>query len=260
MKMLARLIPIFVICLLLAACSGQGVKPDGAADGVDRNAPAAEVNAQIGIEYLRRGDLEQADKKLRRALAQNPVHQPAHLAFAMLQERLAQNVEAERHYRQAIALKPDDSAAYNNFGAFLCRQGRTKEAESAFMKALENPLYRTPELALNNAGLCALQEGNAKKAEAFFRRALDFSPRYGAPMLELADLMHGQGRHGQARIWLKSHADTNLETPRSLWLCVRIERALGHTDAAQRCSLRLRGLFSDAPETKQLRELEGRDG
>jgi type IV pilus assembly protein PilF len=40
-------------------------------------------------------------------------------------------------------------------GAFLCRLGRFPDAEKYFLRAVEDPFYKTPAAALANAGVCA---------------------------------------------------------------------------------------------------------
>lgn len=250
---------VLLAAMLLAACSGGGVRKEPAPAEGDRNPQAALVNTQLGSEYLRMGDLQQANEKLERALVQDPEYHAAHLTYAMLQERLGQFDVAERHYRRAIALRPNDSESHNNYGIFLCRRDRVAEAEDAFRKALENPLYLTPEAALMNLGLCVLKTGDLARAEAYFMRSADADPRYAPPLLELAELTLAEGRPEDARRWLRRYSDQFPEAPRSLWLCVRIERALDNRRAADRCSLRLRSLYSGAPEATLLRDLESRD-
>ena len=41
-----------------------------------------------------------------------------------------------------VAIAPGDSMAQNNYGTFLCRNNRLKEAEGHFKKAIADPLYK----------------------------------------------------------------------------------------------------------------------
>jgi len=56
--------------------------------------------------------------------------------------RLARTVCRES-FERALRIDPNDSAANNNYGMFLCRRKREKEAFKYFMAALKNPLYTT---------------------------------------------------------------------------------------------------------------------
>jgi type IV pilus assembly protein PilF len=59
---------------------------------------AAEINLELGIEHLRKGNLQQAKDKIDRALEQNPRYGRAHLVAGMLYNRLADENKAESHY------------------------------------------------------------------------------------------------------------------------------------------------------------------
>ena len=49
-------------------------------------------------------------------------------------------------------------------------------ARQYFLQAAESPLYRTPEVAYTNAGRCARADGRPKDAEQYFRKALAIKP------------------------------------------------------------------------------------
>ena len=108
---------------------------------------------------MNQGRLDFALEKFKKALKQNPDSVSAHNAIAVLYEELGETRLAERHYRKAVQLDPKDSLALNNYGQYLCRVGRWKDAERYFNKATRDPLYKTPEVALTNAGICAWQAG-----------------------------------------------------------------------------------------------------
>ena len=83
---------------------------------------------------------------------------------------------AEEHYRRAVQLEPTKGGPNNNLGAFLCRMGRGAEAEPYFRKAVADPFYSTPDVALTNAGVCQLKSNDAQAAERDFRDALQRNP------------------------------------------------------------------------------------
>ena len=70
-----------------------------------------------------------------------------------------------------------DSSTLNNYGNFLCVLGRLSEAEKAFSKAAENPLYDAPEIAMTNAGQCLYQNEEIERAEKYYRSALQLNPQ-----------------------------------------------------------------------------------
>jgi len=86
--------------------------------------------------------------------------------------------QAKTAFKQAIDLDPEYSDAYNNLGILYMRDKEYTEAESAFHKALENPLYLTPEKALVNLGKLMEAEKNDKAAEQYYRHAIKLKPGF----------------------------------------------------------------------------------
>lgn len=132
---------------------------------------AAEYNAQLGIVYLQQGKLDAAREKFERAVQQDSQNLKAQIGAGVLYQKLGENEKADRHYSAALRLKPDDPEVLNNYGQFLCGQKRTEEGEKLFLKAVRNPLYRTPETAYNNAGFCLQDAGKTAEAQVYFDKA-----------------------------------------------------------------------------------------
>src|SRR5690606_40251254 len=81
-----------------------------------------------------------------------------------------------RHYAEAARLAPDDGGMQNNYGAWLCRQGRAAEAMEYFERAIAAPGYQVPADALANAGACAEAAGRGDRTEQYLRAALRLDP------------------------------------------------------------------------------------
>lgn len=236
--------------LLLAACGGTPTRqgPSGAED----KQKVAALNTQLAVEYMKDGDNELALRKLEKALSLAPDSPDAHNAMGLLRNRLGQHDEAETHFRAALRSDPGNSLALNNYGQFLCQQGRFEEGQARFIDAVKNPLYRTPEVALANAGLCALQAADTEKAEEHFRAALEKNPQLPIALLQMGQLSHDRGDFVAAQRYVARYQAVAPQTPRSLALGIRIERALGNKDQAASYELALRNRFPDSRETGQL--------
>jgi type IV pilus assembly protein PilF len=217
-------------------------------------ARAAEINVQLGIEYLKEGELDQALNKLERAVQQDPTLPGAHGALALLKQRLGQAKEAEKHFQRAIKLAPESSGTHNNYGVFLFGQGRYQEAEEHFLTAVRNPLYDTPELAYENAARAAKQRADFSKAEEYYRRALQINPRLPKSLYYMSEMHFEKGDYQQAREYLQRYQSVAQPTPQSLWLGIRVERELGNKDAASSYALQLRQDFPDSEEAQLLQQ------
>ncbi|MEE2949779.1 MAG: FecR domain-containing protein [Pseudomonadota bacterium] len=76
----------------------------------------------------------------------------------------------------ALALAPGSSTMWNNYGLILDTRGADREAEAAFLKAVElDPL---DPVALANLALFYLDHGRIEKARALIDRALEVDPAF----------------------------------------------------------------------------------
>lgn len=235
-----RLFGIGLVALLMAAgmtgCQSMR-KSDGSRE-------AARLNAQMGIEYLRKGDIELARDKLLKAVEMDSNNAEAHGALGLLYANTGDLDQAEKHYSKSLSLEPDDPNVLNNYGAMLCAQGKYERADLQFRRASTNARYQAPEVALTNAGVCARRLPDVAKAEAYFREALKFNPRFADALGQMAMLEADQARYLNARGFLQRYEALQAPMTREmLQLGLRIELALGGRRAAQRYAQALRDEF-----------------
>ncbi len=221
---------------------------------------AAQYNTQLGFNYLRSGNLPEAKVKIERALEQNPRYAMAHVAAGLLYDQLGEAKKADGHFSRAVALEGDNPEILNNYAVFLCRNNQPEKGQRYFLKAATNPLYRTPEAAYFNAGTCARSGGNLQQAEQHFRRALDIRPDFPGPLLQMADIEYRSERFLSARAFLERFLAAASANPDSLWLGVRIERALGNAALADQYAERLKREYPMSVQTRELLESERNTG
>jgi type IV pilus assembly protein PilF len=221
---------------------------------------AAEINLEIGTDYLRKNNLAQAKEKIDKAIDQNPRSSKAQITAGMLYDRLGENSKAEAHFAKGLALDPKNPEVQNNYGAYLCQKGKHERGEKLMIEAAGNPLYRTPEIAYLNAANCARNGGNVKGAEANLRKALAVRPKFGEALFQMADLQYKQTDYLSARGFLERFQEVGRTSAASLWLGVRIERGLGNTSAANNYAERLKLEYPRAAQTKELIESERNPG
>jgi type IV pilus assembly protein PilF len=232
------------ILAILAGCAGSPSR-SGAASSQGRDDNAAALQVKLGQGYLAQGELETARDKLQRALELDPQSADAHTVMALLQERINRPSMAEKHYRRAVELKPADGSTNNNYGTFLCNTGRHADAQLHFDRAVQDPFYRTPEVAYANAGFCALKSGDAALAERMLRAALTLEPGNATVLYEMARLHFERGDLMRARAFLQRFEGTAVADPHALELGARIEQQRGDSAAARRYRQQLQELFPD---------------
>ncbi len=240
-------------CMTTTTQSGSSLGGRLAASSKSDDAlDAARVHTELGQRYLAQGDLETAMQKLTKALQFDPNYAPAHTVMAVLDERIHRMADAEMHYRRAVALEPAKGDPNNNLGQFLCSVGKTSEALGYFRKAVADPFYKTPSLALTNQGVCQLRAGDKAGAEASFRSAIERNPQNGEALLELAGLLFHNGDTFHARAFIQRYDALGAPTAGSLRLGYDIETRLGNRDAAQTYRRRLQGQFPDSEQARTL--------
>src|SRR5690606_39330364 len=117
-----------IICLVaitigFAGCAGNSDKAT-----VDPKR-ASEINLNLAVDYLRKGNLAQAKEKLDRALEQNSRNAAAHSVAGMLYNRLKDTDKADDHYQRALSLDPKNPEYQNNYAVFLCQHDRFDRGE-----------------------------------------------------------------------------------------------------------------------------------
>jgi len=189
--------------------------------------------AQVAIARVLRGSGHASDsiETLHRSLARHPRPAEAHRELGVSYESVGDAAEAERQFRAATALDPDDWVNWNALASFLTRNGRTEAARTAYERAarLAPPGVRWPQenLAMleildadfeaaiaafegldaatadpevaSNMGTAYFFAGRLDEAEALYRRAVELQPREPALHRNLGDLQLRRGREEAAR-------------------------------------------------------------
>jgi len=191
--------------------------------------PAAQV--AMARVLRTRGAATDSIETLHEALARHPQPAGAHRELGMSYESVGDPAEAERQFRAAAALAPDDWMNWNALGSFLVRAGRTEGARVAYERAARlappdvrwpqenlaileivegdfeaaveafeglDPAKADPELASNMA-TAYFFVGRLDEAEALYRRAVELEPRDPRIHRNLGDLHLRRGRTGAAR-------------------------------------------------------------
>lgn len=241
--------------LFLNGCASSG----GVQDKSDsRKRKAAEANTSLGLQYMERGQFEVAFGKLKKAVAEDPDYAPGQTVLAVLYEQLGEDELAGKHYEKAYQVAPKDGDVNNNYGTYLCKKGKTAEANKHFLTALKDPFYSTPEVAMVNAGNCEMEAGNYADAELLLRGALKQAPANPDGLLALAKLNYLQNSYLLSRAFMQRYESVASHTAKSLLLAFNIEMALQDKEASDRYLYQLQHNFSDSYQAKEAGRLSGK--
>lgn len=224
----------------------------------DKKLKLAEARTLSGIAYLRAGKFNIAFQDFQLALKMNPRHSMANNYMAVLKWRYKAYEEAEKHFRKAVTYDPNNAFAFTNYGSFLCARGKIDKAIDAFKRAIANPLYNDrAAIANESAGICLMRKPDPAEAEKFFRVALAAVPRLPKSLYFMAKITYQNGRTLSARGFIQRYMEISRKrpTPEALLLAVKIERVAGHGDRAASYAFRLRNLYPESNETRELKKL-----
>jgi type IV pilus assembly protein PilF len=164
---------LFLLSLVwLSACSAV---PSSSSADAQHN--LAEIQARLAAAYLQEGRYALALDKAEQAIAADARYAPAYSTLALIRIALGQDDLAGAAYTQALRYAPEDPELQNAYGVYLCRRGEYVAAETAFLRAIQDPLYVTPAMALTNAGICASRSGARDEAMRYLQQALQRDPQ-----------------------------------------------------------------------------------
>jgi len=234
--------------LVLAIAAAQPALAQS--ESQDPMVEAGRINARLAVEYLKRGQLEVAQQKIEKALAQHPKDVNVQLSAGLVYERLHDTRKAEKHFRQALRADQSSPDAQNALGAFLCRNDEESKGVEMFVAAANNPIYRTPVVAYTNAGVCARSAGNLEDAERYLRQALTYHVDYPETYAQLASVLHQRGNDLHARAFVERFLAVAPATPEMLLLGHDIEVALKDEGAAAAFKARLEKEFPNSEQAR----------
>lgn len=216
-------------------------------DRYDSKAAIARAAVQKGQLALAQGDLAAATEASGQAVRAAPELASSQTLAALVAERHGQQAKAGAHYRRAVELAPQQGGMHNNYGTWLCSNGRARESLEWFDHALADPAYPTPAVALANAGACANQAGDAALAVRYLVRALELDPVNPVALGAMAEHEFRTGEAFRARAFSQRRLAAAPADARSLMLASQIEEKLGDRDAAAVYVQRLRAEFPGTP-------------
>ncbi|GGA65674.1 hypothetical protein GCM10011369_03930 [Neiella marina] len=170
---------------------------------------AARTRVALGLRYLQNGDPAQAKYNLTKAKEHAPQLPEVHSALAYYYQRVSEPQLAEEAYRDALRYGANDGSVMNNYGVFLCQQGRYEKAIKQFSAAVREPTYIRVADAYENAGLCALGQSKPEDARDFFDKVLSYDASRPRTLLGLSDSYLQLGLIDSADFYFQRYLNRN---------------------------------------------------
>ena len=187
-----RLLVFFTVLLIITAgCAAFNRDPS-------ENYSTAQLQ-QMGEKFMGAGDLGQALKYLSLAEKRQPNDAVIQYDLGLAYYERGLRLDAFTHLKKAVALKPDYAEAENALGRYYAEQGQQDQAQWCFERALANPFYTTPQLALYNLGLIYEKKGDSEAALKQYQEAVRLRRDYAPAYYRIGQLLEQSRRADEAR-------------------------------------------------------------
>lgn len=209
----------------------------------------ARIRLELASAYFSQGQATTALDEVKQALAVDPNSSEAYNLRGLIYSSLNDDPVAEDSFRRALQLNAHDGSAVHNYGWFLCQRRRYPEADAMFAQAAALPQYRDLTMTLLAQGVCQARAGRAADAEKTLSRSYELDPSNPATAMNLADVLYRKGEYERARFYVRRVNNVpELSNAETLWLAARIENRLGNRQGAGELGAQLRARYPRSPE------------
>ena len=222
---------------LLAACGGLGAAGDASGHlqlgqyFLDHHAPGraiaefeaaaqlrpewTEAHYDLGIALRAWGDLQGAERELRRVLQLQPRYPQAHFALGLvLGDRVGSEKLGLGEFEAAVAQDPGYADAHFNIGVIQWKTGAIEPAVASFRRAVQGK----PDSAEYRFrfGQALAKAGDVSGAERELRRAVELDPAHRGAWYQLSAVYARRGAHAEAAEALEKFKSIQREGPQAV--------------------------------------------
>lgn len=229
--------------------SGVGAAEPVSASGDTDVRRRARIRLELAANYPQMGQTGVALEEVQQALATDPSYADAYHLRGLVYMALADLQGAEDSLKRAQAMRPNDPDIMHNYGWLQCQRQQYAQANQLFERALASPTYASRSKTLMSQGLCYQRAGQVAEAEKTLLRAYEIDA--GNPLVgyQLASILLAREEPKRAQFYIRRVNNGEFSNAASLWLGVKVERALGDSVAMRQLGEQLHKRFPDAKET-----------
>lgn len=251
----------FALCLLLGmgagvtGCAGLG-KTSADAQSDQYLTPSdepevrrrARIRLELAVSYLGLGQTKVALDEVKQSLAIDPTYTDAYNVRGLVYMRLNDLAQADESFQRALALHPGDPDVLHNRAWLVCQLQKYAEADELFSRVLASPTYTARSKTLMAQGLCQARAGKVAVAEKTLLAAYEIDAGNPVIAYNLGVLQFQRGEYKRAQFYVRRLNNSELANAESLWLGVKIEKALNDSVAMRQLADQLRRRFPDSRE------------
>ena len=206
----------------------------------------ARIRLELAVSYMGLGQTKVALDEVKQSLAIDSNYADAYNVRGLIYMQLNDLAQADDSFQRALALRPGDPGILHNRAWLACQLKKYAEADEMFVSVLANPTYRERSKTLMAQGLCQARAGNPVGAEKTLLLAYELDA--GNPVIgyNIGVLKFQRGEYKRAQFYIRRINNSELANAESLWLGIKIEKALDDSVAMRQLADQLRRRFPDS--------------
>lgn len=243
---------------LLAGCAGGGTAATPAAQEnyTDSDEPENRKRAtnrlRLAVLYFQDGKYNIALDEVKQAILADPGWFEGYNMRGLIFMRTNDFPAAEASFQKALSINPTSPDLRHNYGVMLCKQGRHAEGVRLFAQAMATPGYTRRANTLVEQGFCQQSAGQSAEAEQSFTRAYEIEPGNPAAGYQLALAAFRRSDLVRSQFLIRRINNGELANAETLWLGIKVERALQNREAMGQLGTQLSKRFPQSREALAL--------
>ena len=211
---------------------------------------------QAARSYISVSNWEGAKRHLKEAAKLDHNNPEIYETLAVVMQNTGEFELAERNFKKALRIDPKYSRGINNYAAFLYQQKRYPEACAQLEGLVADVLYDKRQSAFINLGRCYSELQRFAKAEDAYERAYLMNKNDQVALFELADVNYKTQQYKKSLDYYRAFkARARQQSPRSLWLGIKLARYVGNRNDEASYGLLLKNLYPDSKEYEMYQRL-----
>lgn len=245
---------VAVVLLALSGCAASGrapAKPEAAVQAAPEGsdmARRAHIRMELAASYLQAGQASVALQEVAQAIALEPRNADAYALQGLILLGMRDYPAARNSLQQSLSLQPGDPRTLHNMGWLDCLEGRYAQGIAVLDRVLDTPRYAEPSKTLMTKAMCQRQAGDVAAAEKTFFQAYEMDAGNPVIAYHLADLLFRRQELERARFYVRRLNNGEYANAESLWLGIRVEKAIGDKAAVRQLADQLQKRFPDSKE------------
>lgn len=165
-----------------------------------------------GRQYFNQGRYILAESAFLQAIKKDAACYDAMVGLGLLYLTQKKFDQGEKYFKKALRIEPEYYNIYNYLGILYSEKGDYIEAKKMFLRIINAPKYRTPEMAYLNLAQLEVKRGNLKSALRYVNSGIKYNEKY-PPLYFIKGLIYQKSQDYEKAVLFFKKADEISKKP-----------------------------------------------